>query len=264
MPQLNRAISAIQSGRASAVASERIGGWIRTQWKQRSHRLLSPTVAELLVGPTSRVHTEPIQVLSKLFPSIDPTQALLEYAEVESELRMRREAKGHIYGSTFDVQRATASLLYCLVRLGEMDEVWETGVADGASSFVILQAMARNGGGTLHSTDIRDNAGGLVHADERSQWDLHILDRTRPTLALRNYSATLPNLDLFVHDSLHRYGWQLSEFKAAAPLLGAGSMLASDDVDSSFAFVDFCSVRELDPQYLLDESKIFGVTSWMT
>jgi hypothetical protein len=262
MVKLDCAISAIRSGRAQAVALERIRWLARDQWKERSHRLVTPMVADMLVGPTSRVFTDPASLLSRLFPRQDSKPILAEYAEVEAEMQRRRGAESHVYGSNFDVQRATASLLYCLVRLRQMEEVWETGVADGASSFVILQAMAKNGSGTLHSTDIRSDAGGLIHSGERSRWDLHILDRTRPALALRSYSSTLPKLDLFVHDSMHRYGWQMSELKAAAPHLKADSLIASDDVDSSFAYADFCASRGLDPQYLLDESKFFGIAPW--
>jgi hypothetical protein len=259
MAKVGKPISLIRSSRAPAVAADRIGAWARHQWSDRSHRLLTPMLADMLVGPTSQVFTDPALLLGKLFPDHDATRALAEYIEVKAELSQRRGTEEHIYPSTWGLQQAAGSLLYCLVRLGQMKEVWETGIADGASSFILLSALAKNGTGTLHSTDIRDNVGGLVHEDERTQWDIHILDQTRPALALKRYAATLPKLDLFVHDSLHRYGWQMSELKAAALLVKCGGFIASDDVDNSLAYPDFCRDRSLDPQYLLDVSRFFGV-----
>ena len=153
-------------------------------------------VADMLVGPTSDLYTDPAVLLSHLVPSCDSASALAEYANVEEELRQRRNSQGLVYGSSFDVQSATASFLYCLVRLRKMQNVWETGVADGVSSFVILQAMNRNGQGTLHSTDIRSDVGVLVRPEERTRWDLHILDRTHPNRSLRAYASTLGDLDL--------------------------------------------------------------------
>ena len=37
-------------------------------------------------------------------------------------------------------------------------------------------------------------------------------------------------------------------------------MICSDDVDKSFAFLDFCKARRLEPVLLLDRRKVFGVT----
>lgn len=263
MTGLNSTLDAIRTGRAPSVVSLRVGGWSRAQWRRANRRLVTPQAADLLVGPTSHVFSDAVGLLHHLLPGVDLGPVLAEYAEVETELRRRRDSDDGAYGDRlFDVQAATARFLYCLARLNKPENVWETGVADGVSSFVLLQAMARNGVGTLHSTDIRSNVGSLVDPNERSQWDLRILDRSHPTRSLKSYAATLGALDLFVHDSLHRYGWQTTELEAAARQLRAGGFIASDDVDSSLAYADFCQALELDPQYLFDETKFFGIARW--
>lgn len=127
--------------------------------------------------------------------------------------------------------------------------VLETGVADGVSSFVFLAAMDRNGTGTLHSTDIRPNAGALVNS--RDHWDLFLVDRRTPARSLAKYVRSLPPLDLFVHDSLHLRAWQLLELRLAYTHLRSGGVLASDDVDSSFAYGDFCQEAVLNRHFCL-------------
>ena len=67
----------------------------------------------------------------------------------------------------------SAFVLYALVRTMSPKTVLETGVANGHSSFFILQALSRNSsGGTLHSIDVSTNVGTLIEPAERARWDL--------------------------------------------------------------------------------------------
>lgn len=154
--------------------------------------------------------------------------------------------RGHeVYEANFDVGDATAWVLYAHVRASRPRHILETGVANGVSSFFILNALRRNGIGVLHSIDVRQDVGALVNEEERAEWDLRVL---RPNFAL----------DLFIHDSDHSYLWMRREFAVAAERISAGGWMMSDDVDASYAFAEFCAAASRFPVYLLDARKYFG------
>lgn len=119
--------------------------------------------------------------------------------------------------------------------------------------------MQRNGFGTLHSVDISPNVGVLVDEDERKHWNLHLLPHNDRAAAFNSLVAEIGELDLFLHDSDHSYRWQMMEYRAANKSLGKGGMLLSDDVDSSYAFIDHCAGRNAQPLLLFDFSKVFGI-----
>ena len=132
----------------------------------------------------------------------------------------------------------------------------ETGVADGVSTALMLSAMEANGIGELHSVDIADDVGALV-TDAR-RWQLHIVD-PGDTNASPAVIGSLPALDLFLHDGNHERPYQASEYAAAWAKLGSGGVLISDDVDWSYAFLDFVSEHELQPAMLMDQRKVLGI-----
>ena len=143
------------------------------------------------------------------------------------------------YGARPDLAR----IVRAVVRLMRPAIVVETGVAQGVTTAVILQAMAENGQGHLFSVDcpppIADDGyvGSLVPARLRSRWTL----RTGPCCdELPPLLARLATIDLFLHDSDHTYGAQLAEYEHAWPRLRGGGLLVSDDVDHS-AFMDFAA-----------------------
>lgn len=69
----------------------------------------------------------------------------------------------------------------------------------------------------------------------------------------------LPPIDIFFHDSEHTYGWQQFEYNAVRRHLSSGGLIASDDVDASFAFLDFCAGQGVEPHLFLDTRKAVGV-----
>jgi len=157
------------------------------------------------------------------------------------------------------LDREQAFLLYALARLRRPRAIVETGVAKGVSTFFLLNALRENQGGSLTSFDIDPGAGALLRPDERASWRFVVLDRDSARRQFSGGLASLPHLDLFVHDSDHSYGYQSFEYHAALPRMEPGSLLASDDVDGSFAFLDFCAARGYRSHYLVSPAKVFGV-----
>jgi hypothetical protein len=100
------------------------------------------------------------------------------------------------------------------------EAVVEVGVAHGASSTVILGALARNGFGRLHSIDLPmltlgdAGTGHLVPDHLRAGWDL----RLGPSrMLLPTLLEELDGCDVFFHDGDHTEPGQLEDFRVAWP-----------------------------------------------
>lgn len=185
-----------------------------------------------------------------------------EHELVLDEIRRRRMEGAVRYPDEFALESVFSLVLYCLVRATRPRVVLETGVADGESTMVILSALARNGAGWLYSIDTDPGAGALVTGSERGRWTLLILNRdvTTPKDSLRQMLKEIPTPCLMFHDSDHSYSWQSFEYREFRRIGGEASILASDDVDDSYAFLDFCREHSLSPTILVGKRKAFGLT----
>ncbi|MGH7722017.1 MAG: class I SAM-dependent methyltransferase [Candidatus Dormibacteria bacterium] len=222
----------------------------------------APPLLSQLVGDGTTVFYEAEDILEQLLPG-QPSfeQIKVEHGELDAELGLRRRQMpaAPLYPDSFTVERQTSLFLYALTRRARPHHILETGVANGSSSFFFLHALRLNKHGTLHSVDLGQQVGALVHDDERSDWDLHILRAVRARADFVDYARRLPELDIFVHDSDHTRKWQRFEYGVALGQLRPQGFLTSDDVDSSWAFSDFCRLHRLSPYFLLDRRKVFGV-----
>ncbi|WP_420856756.1 hypothetical protein [Sulfurisphaera ohwakuensis] len=66
---------------------------------------------------------------------------------------------------------------------------------------------------------------------------------------------------MFIHDSNHTYRWQSFEYELVYPLLSENGVLISDDIDFSYAFLDFIKNHNCRALGLFDRYKILGVLS---
>jgi predicted O-methyltransferase YrrM len=156
----------------------------------------------------------------------------------------------------------TALFLYVYVREVKPDVVVETGISSGRSSTTILEALNKNGKGTLYSIDLpklNDNGettivslhgntyrqyipkdatepGWLVPEDLKSRWQKILEDSN---VALPKLVPTLSKIDIFFHDGDHTDRTMMHEFEVTWPLLPPGGLLLADDIPSSRAFYDF-------------------------
>jgi predicted O-methyltransferase YrrM len=190
------------------------------------------------------------------WPADDVAKIADEFDEVDALLAKRYAEAQTIFPPRWGVEHATGFALYGLVRLLQPATVVETGVADGRSSFMILNALQRNGQGVLHSFDVRPDAGSL--AQGHPQWKLTRSDARNPRQTLVDALEQLDVIDLFLHDSDHAYANQLFEYEQAWPKIPVGGLLVSDDVDLSKAYVDFATRHDQRPQFLFDRRKILG------
>ena len=162
------------------------------------------------------------------------------------------EVDGHTHRLLEEISRddpsglrwAADSLLsrccYLMCRLLEPSVVVETGVAYGASSAFVLEALEENGRGVLHSVDLPPLRherfwGAAVDRALKERWVLH---RGSSARVLPSLLDELGTVDLFVHDSLHTSRNMRREFEAIWPRLRAGGALLADDVERNQAFGD--------------------------
>jgi predicted O-methyltransferase YrrM len=185
-------------------------------------------------------------------------QARREYEALRLELTRRYCEFATCYPQRYSIEEGSAFLLYALVRNLKPNTILETGVANGHSSYFILSALRANGRGLLHSVDRSAEVGGLLNSAERQYWRLHVLPSSGLKKSFLSILETLPSLDLFLHDSDHTYAWQAFELDAALKKIAAGGIVACDDCDSSYAFLDFCRETGLRPAILVETCKIFG------
>lgn len=162
------------------------------------------------------------------------------------------ELSARVSGHIAELQRASpfplyhnadftlARICYAICRAIRPATVVETGVAHGVTSTFILQALALNDHGTLHSIDqppLRPDAarhvGLLIPAQLRNRWQLHLGSSRR---LLPGLMRRIGQADMFVHDSLHTNRNISLELKAVCAAGRRPKVILADDVESNPAF----------------------------
>jgi predicted O-methyltransferase YrrM len=182
------------------------------------------------------------QERSKLFAFLrdafdaDPEKLLRELASSEfaAWTKARREALANFPGPYrfASMSEWDCEALYFLTRALKPRIAVETGVCYGASTSYILEALARNGAGTLYSIDLGNAADEppsdfFVHPSHKKSWNLIIGDSKAQ---LPRLLARLGKIDLFHHDSLHTYEHMMWEYETALRHMDITGAISSDDV----------------------------------
>jgi predicted O-methyltransferase YrrM len=186
------------------------------------------------------------------------SQIKAEFDLLSAELALRYRDQELPYPKYYAVEQGSSLLVYALVRSMRPRIVLETGVANGHSSFFILNAMRTNDFGVLHSTDCSSEVGSLLSDRDREKWRLHVLDLHNLKKSFGEVLNDLAPIDVFLHDSDHANAWQFFELQTALKRLAPGGIVASDDCDSCYAFLDVCRGAGLQPAFLVERSKVFG------
>ena len=176
-----------------------------------------------------------------------------EMDEVEAKVRERMTTIAEapikqIHSADFSLAR----LSYVTCRLLKPSVVVETGVAYGVTTSFLLEALARNERGVLHSIDlpplgphVDDFVGALVDDEVRDRWTLH---RGTTKRLLPIVLDMLDGVDMFVHDSLHTYKNIKLELSLVTPKLRRSAAVLADDVHGNLAFQEWAS--RFEPAYV--------------
>jgi predicted O-methyltransferase YrrM len=192
------------------------------------------------IAPADDFHCQLSRLLGEDCRSVLTSPGL---AALEVQIEHRKAALSGTtppFGPLHNGTRTLGRLCYAVCRILRPRTIVETGVAYGVTSAYILQALAENGNGRLHSVDLPPLAidaeayvGHLVPLILRERWDLRLGSATE---ILPLLLGQLETIDVFVHDSLHTYAHMKSEFALALSALRPGGVLIADDVESNRAF----------------------------
>ena len=138
---------------------------------------------------------------------------------------------------------ANLEVLYHLCRGMKVEQVVETGVANGWSTLAVLLALRENGRGRLASVDMpyakMNNeawVGCAVPQGLRDRWNLI---RKPDRDGLPEAIGGLGTLDLAHYDSDKSYEGRMFGYHLLWNALRPGGVLLSDDVEDNSAFADF-------------------------
>ena len=156
---------------------------------------------------------------------------------VSRDLRVGRGA----FGGWDDADPALARAIWCLALHLKPKVTVETGVARGLTTRFLLEALERNGGGSLFSIDLpplmrRDLAsetGAAVPTSLRRRWTCVAGSSHRRLPALLD---RLEHVDLFLHDSSHTTRNVLFELERVWNVLVDGGVSLVDDVGYNRGF----------------------------
>jgi Methyltransferase domain len=164
---------------------------------------------------------------------------------VSRDLRVGRGA----FGGWDDADPALARAVWCLALHLKPKVTVETGVARGLTTRFLLEAMERNGCGSLFSIDLppliqRDLAvetGAAVPTSLRTRWTCVDGSSHRRLPALLD---RLDRVDLFLHDSSHTTRNVLFELERVWKVLADGGVILVDDVGYNRGFGLFTTSKK--------------------
>ncbi|MBK7925943.1 MAG: class I SAM-dependent methyltransferase [Bryobacterales bacterium] len=228
----------------------------KTAWKIFSKPRMVPV--RLYAAPMA-----PVAAACRLFPEVP--QARID--ELHTELMGNHEFFDQLNRIVFAVRGRRLGwnrwneFIYLAVRLLQPKVMVETGIFDGQSSAILLEAMRRNGVGQLISIDLpayQPIEGATTRMEETALppgkqpgWMIpaHLLDRHRLELGdarelLPRVVSEFAEIDIFFHDSLHTEDHMSFEYETAWPKIRKGGMLLSDDTLWNPAYYEFCRAHD--------------------
>lgn len=153
-------------------------------------------------------------------------------------------------------------LIYYACEFTEAQNVVETGVAYGWSSFAALQSLFKREG-KLYSSDMPylsqdgdEYVGCVVPEELRGNWKLfRYADRESLPKILNENQI----FDVVHYDSDKSYKGMLWAYETLYPKLRKGGVFISDDINDNAAFQDFCEKKRIQPTVIDFEGKYIGV-----
>lgn len=140
--------------------------------------------------------------------------------------------------------------LYFITRHLKPNTIVETGVAAGYSSYSFLEAINKNGKGTLFSSDFpyfrlpnpEQYIGIVVDENLKNHWNLYI---DGDDLNIPKILNKINEIDLFHYDSDKSYSGRVSVSSMIKSRLSENSILIYDDIQDNSHFYD--CIEELKP-----------------
>ena len=182
------------------------------------------------------------------------------------------------FGGFNDGDSELVRAIWCVTRHLRPTRVVETGVARGVTTRFILEALERNGAGRLWSIDqpppldpeLNREVGAALEEHCCNRWS-YIRGSSRRRLP--GLLASLGQIDLFLHDSIHTEYNTSFELDQAWSVLRPGGVVVVDDIDLNWGFHSFIQGCSNDPFFIgrsnslqsdpsrFDGSGLFGIVT---
>ena len=158
---------------------------------------------------------------------------------------------------------ADLELLFNISKHQGINNILETGVANGWSSLAILLAINNDRYKKLTSIDLpypyKDSEsfiGKAVPDNLKENWNL-IIDNDKKILS--KFHSQEIKFDFVHYDSDKSYDGRIKSYNLIWNILQPGGILMSDDVSDNNAFIFFCSSKNLKPLIYEFEGKQIGI-----
>jgi predicted O-methyltransferase YrrM len=204
------------------------------------------------------------EVVRRFLSLTAPLEIPARIDEVEKHIERVAQSPGQVFfEATHKGTRTLGRVCYLLCRFLQPRSVVETGVAHGITSAYMLQALAENEHGKLHSIDLPPLAAGaashvglFVPRELRAGWNLRVGSAKH---LLPHVIKQVRTIDLFVHDSLHTYSHMKWEFETALAALRPGGVLIADDIEGNRAFEEVVRRPDIDSWFVIRQE---GKSAW--
>jgi hypothetical protein len=178
------------------------------------------------------------------------------------------------------ISEEEGKVLYAIIRKESPKKIVETGVCNGVSTWIILEAMRENDKGELYSIDypfhaneslelFRDETfdgygGAAIPEDKEPGWiipeklsDNWELIKGKSQRKLPSLLSDLEEIDFFIHDSEHSLPCMMFEYEIALEYLDEDGMILSDDITWNQAFDLFGESREVKTNQISENIGLF-------
>jgi hypothetical protein len=199
--------------------------------------------------------TQPEEFLRFLFPEISETEISEAISFGESNVRNQEKFNAPArqpmsWNSGYLLQMLTSASIYIL----RPDIIVETGTANGISTRALAGAVTKVDKGRVWTVDVLENVGSLIPAEHLGVINfVHYNGNVSMLPEALDFDEFSLRNSIFLHDADHSYSGQFNDY-AIAKTLGF-EYLFSDDVDASFAFLDFPVGRKA---VIVDGDKVIG------
>ena len=204
----------------------------------------------------TKIASSPADFISFLYPELQISDIEKSILEAESVLIDNKNIFSIDFPSKWNSGRNLQIVIFAITRLISPELVVETGTANGTSANSWASGLKLNKKGKLISVDIKRSTLEGVEKENLPYIECVVSDGTIKGLSKILEANNIRNLrnSIFLHDSDHSYYGQYSDYKSAKD--NDFSLLLSDDIDASLAFIDF--VVNLKSIVLYDERKFIG------
>jgi Methyltransferase domain len=230
-------------GVARAVAADPVEAWIhlRTKLAERQERDRPACPYQADHDWERHLH----EMLDAAWPCEATSKFRSLWPQVMEPFEARRTPIGRgAFAGWGDGEPGLVRAVWCVARHLRPSDVVETGVARGFTTRFILEALERNGAGSLWSVDLPPplypelhvQIGAAVSANLKHRWN-YVRGSSRRRLP--GLLGRLKQVDMFVHDSRHSERNVRFELDQVWAALRPGGVVVVDDIDMNWGFHSF-------------------------